>query len=177
VLIFELLDGPLFERFTGDITQNHLFRLEEVLEAREFYEEEFDEKQKATPFQIMEHIHEAAYLNNSVGLPMLGPKSNLERFTTQALREYQQTFFTPRRMVISAIGVDHEELVNLVQDTFVALPSESGIEMENAKYTGGDVRTHLRGDHGLIHLVLAFEGPSWHDKDLVPSCVLQMMMG
>jgi len=163
----------------ADVIQSHIFHLEELLEEKEMYEAEFAEKDKLMELKLMESIHEAAYHNNTLGLPLYAPLHNLPYITSQALKQHQKHFFTPKRMVISAVGIEHQSLVDLVERTFTSLgPDVSDpSEKQPAHYTGGDVRIHKRGDEGLVNIALAFETVSWHDKDLVPMCVLQMLMG
>jgi mitochondrial-processing peptidase subunit alpha len=127
------------------------------------------------------------------------------QITPEALRGYARAFFTPKRMVISAVGVPHNEMVSIVQDAFAALPGEDGsVKAVKAKYTGGDVRQHKKLEAEDVHFALGFETgnaqptfaalsigsslylflslllirlASFHDKDLLAVCVLQQMMG
>lgn len=54
--------------------------------------------------------------------------------------------------------------------------SSETVDTQAAQYTGGDVRIH-NSKEIMSHIAIAFETASWHSKDLVPMCVLQMMMG
>lgn len=162
----------------GDLMQDHSFRLEEVLEQRELWEHDAEERSKVPEMRMSEMIHEAAYLNNTIGLPIFSPVHNLELFTPEAMKEYQRTYFTPERIVISGVGIEHQHLINLVEAVFTNLPDNSAAPpREKAHYTGGDVRHHVKGDPGLAHVAIGFECPSWHDKDVVAASVLAILMG
>jgi len=131
--------------------------------------------------KIMESIHEAAYNGTGLGLSLYAPQHNLESFTHESLKSFTRQLLVPKRMVISAVGVEHNELVALTSEVFNSLPSSGGegLHKQAAVYTGGEVRMHKRSSEGtgLTSFALAFETENWHSKDLVAMCVLQMMMG
>jgi len=169
----------------GDVIQNHQFHIEELMEEKEIYEKEFSEKMRNTDLQIMDGIHEAAYGNTGLGLPLHAPLQNLHFVTPENLKLFQRLHFTPKRMVVSGVGVDHQQFVDLVAAVFSNLQPDSspelakelGINKIRSVYQGGEVRQHRKGEFPLTHIALAFETSSWHDKDLVPMCVLQLLMG
>lgn len=162
----------------ADVLQNNLFDEMEVQECRKKYEEDIKARVSMSDLHLMEGLHQAAY-GGSLGLPLYAPAHNLSTFTPEALRDHMDTFFTGDRMVIAGVGIEHEELVNEVDKSFGFLPKPGQAPpKEPAVYTGGDVRMHNRDSvDGLTHVAIGFETASWHDKDLVPMCVLQMMMG
>jgi len=93
-----------------------------------------------------------------------------------------RSLFTPSRMVLAAVGLPHEELVSLANSCMSDLNPDANVEAPKAAYTGGELRLHdshadPQKGPALAHFALAFETASWHDQDLVPMCVLQMMMG
>merc|ERR1712072_1134989 len=49
--------------------------------------------------------------------------------------------------------------------------------MAPTKYEGGQYAVPTESSDGLTHVVLGFEGPSWHDAELIPMCVLHTLMG
>jgi processing peptidase subunit alpha len=129
--------------------------------------------------KIMESIHEAAYNYSGLGLPLYAPVSNLERFTPDVLASYQAAFFTPKRLVVSGVGVEHQKLVELTNDLFGHLSSKGAQEVPKTPsvYTGGEIRLHRRDADSTTQFAIAFETSSWLDKDLVPMCVLNTLMG
>jgi len=168
----------------AEIVQNHKFDPHEVEERRGKYEEELKDRMQLAGFEteVMESIHAAAYFNNTLGRSIYAPIENLHSFTSETLKERSKTWNTPARMVIAGVGIDHAELVKLVEANFTNLGPELNIPKEKAVYTGGEVRMHrpnMPDSHQepLSHFVLAFETASWNDSDLVPMCVLQMLMG
>ena len=164
----------------GDVIQHHAFDAQEIIEARETYLATNEQRAQVMDMQLMESIHEAAYNGTGLGLSLFAPSHNLDSFDSATLKQYTRQVFTPKRMVISAVGVDHDELVKLTGETFNALaPETTETPRQRSVYTGGEVRQHKRSSEGdgLTHFALAFETTNWHSKDLVAMCVLQMMMG
>lgn len=144
---------------------------------------------------LMDMIHAAAFRDNTLGLPKLCPLENLDHINRNVLMNYLKYHHSPKRMVIAGVGVDHDELVNHVQRYFVEDKAiwetealeDSGpkqVDTSIAQYTGGLVKEQCEipiyaaaGLPELAHVILGFEGCSHQDKDFVPLCVLNIMMG
>ena len=91
---------------------------------------------------------QAAYRDNTLGLPKLCPPENLLLINSATVKSFMKRYYTPSRMVVAGVNVDHEELVRLTKKYFVnAKPvwHEDGSteeEQDNslAQYTGGIVK-------------------------------------
>lgn len=163
----------------GDVIQNNEFDAGELKEGIEAYKAANERKTGAPDIQIMESIHAAGYYNNTVGLPFLAYDSNLDYFANgDTLRSFRDHFFTANNMVVAGVGIEHDYLCQLVESEFghMAKGDDTKDVAQKANYTGGDQRI-FRHDEPLVHVALAFETANWHHADLVPMCVLQMMMG
>ncbi|VVC91782.1 unnamed protein product [Leptidea sinapis] len=68
---------------------------------------------------LMDMIHLAAYRGNTLGLPKICPKENVNKIDRGVILNYLKNHYTPDRMVIAAVGVDHEPFVEYVQKYFV----------------------------------------------------------
>lgn len=165
---------PAMVHTLGDVIQNPKFDLQELMQAYEDYAELAAERDTAD-VQLMEAIHAAAYHNNTVGLPSYNT-NNVKNLTADVLAEHIKNYFTADRIVLSGVGVEHEKFVELVNKEFGNMPASSSQPVAKAVYTGGDVRVPAN-EEPLAHVAIAFETASWHSPDLVPMCVLQMMMG
>ncbi|XP_015429321.1 PREDICTED: mitochondrial-processing peptidase subunit alpha isoform X2 [Dufourea novaeangliae] len=155
---------------------------------------------------LMDMIHAAAYRNNTLGLPKICPEENIDHIDRKVLFEYLKHHFTPNRMVVAGVGVEHEHLVSAVQKHFVEkqtiweeeerkkesnlISSEKerlliAVDASIAQYTGGYILEECNvpvyaGPSGLpelSHVVIGLEGCSHQDPDFVAMCVLNMMMG
>lgn len=147
---------------------------------------------------LMDMIHAAAYRDNTLGLPKICPEENTEKITRNMLFTFLKHHYTPKRMVVAGVGVDHNALLECVQkyfldqkpiweeDSGLIIPGNTfSVDESVAQYTGGIAQEVCEiplfaGPSGLpelAHIVLALEGCSHQDPDFIPICVLNMMMG
>ncbi|XP_014233207.1 mitochondrial-processing peptidase subunit alpha [Trichogramma pretiosum] len=148
---------------------------------------------------LMDMIHAAAYRDNTLGLPKICPEGNVNKIDRNILFTYLKNHYTPKRMVVAGVGVEHARLVDAVQKYFVdqkaiwdedpslILPDRTKhfVDESIAQYTGGYILEECNvpvyaGPSGLpelSHVVIGLEGCSHQDPDFVPMCVLNMMMG
>lgn len=59
------------------------------------------------------NIFQAAFRNNTVGLPKYPVVDTLREINQNTLHTFLRSYFTPTRMTVAAVGVDHEELCQL----------------------------------------------------------------
>jgi len=164
----------------ADVLQRPRFAEFDLREARAQYAAEAEGRSQAPDILLQDLLHEAAYQNNTLGNSFFAPLQNLDHFTGDVLRGWVREHYTTDRIVVSAVGVDHKEFTDLVTKVFNELPrSLKPHKSPQAQYTGGELRSHHKGDKkdAFTHVALAFEAGSWHDKDLIPLCVLQLLMG
>lgn len=145
---------------------------------------------------VKQGFFQAAYRDNTLGLAKLCPQNNLTKIDRNVLFTYLSQHFTPKRMVLTGVGVDHPRLVEAAQKFFVDAPpiwdSESNLkslpkvqpDQSVAQYTGGMVQEECdipqfasAGLPVLSHIMIGLEGCSHHDPDFIAMCVLNMMMG
>jgi len=160
----------------SDVIQYHSFNDSEVAAQKKIFLEEVEKIGEAGEAQVMEDVQQAAYSNQTVGLSLYGNKDSVAQMSPELLREYASSFFTPGRMVVAGVGVKHDELKEHVEASFTDLPADKeDLVKAAAVYTGGDLRRHTGGP--MANYAICFETAGWQDKDLVPMCVLQMLMG
>jgi predicted Zn-dependent peptidase len=89
------------------------------------------------------------------------------------LREYAHTHFTPQRMVVAGVGVDHDTFVDQVANAFRDLPTSPKVKHEVARYTGGGARRIGKtrddskpSDEERVHFAIMF--PSGNILSLSP---------
>jgi len=127
---------------------------------------------------VLELAHSAAYPMNTLGHPLYLTKKNLPNvYSAETLRAFHAARYTGNNMVVAAVGVEHDQMVSLASQYFGEVSSGEKASDAAATYTGGDLRMFDMSKDGTLHLTLSFESSSWHDADLVPASVLQMMMG
>lgn len=146
---------------------------------------------------LMDMIHAAAYRENTLGLPKICPEANIEKIDRTILLEYLMNHYSPSRMVVAGVGIEHNDLVRAVQKYFVdekavweeedmaSFERTRGVDKSIAQYTGGYILEECNvpvyvGPSGLpelSHVVIGLEGCSHQDSDFVATCVLNMIMG
>ena len=156
----------------------------------------FDPERKT---QLAEMIHTAAYGNNTLGLPKVCPEQNLDKITSSMMFNYLRHNYRPENMVLAAVGVEHELLVELAEKYFIDQPASwernsslasdhpQTIERLKANYVGGmntveaDLSNVSLGPTpmpNLAHFQLGFEVCSHLKLDeFVAVCVMNMLMG
>lgn len=146
---------------------------------------------------LMDMIHAAAYRGNTLGLPKLCPSANSTKIDRNVLVSYLKQHHSPKRMVVAAVGVEHDEFVRHVEKHFDSetatwakepatgsFKGPKGVDTSLAQYTGGVVSEQCEipiyaavGLPELAHVVIGLEGCSHQDPDFIASCVLNIMMG
>jgi len=128
--------------------------------------------------------HEAAFgADTPFGMSHLCPRERISEITADTLRGYMSELFVAPRMVLSGAGVDHDELVAYASEFFKDLPVAPrtpdrplpGIPV----YKGGFAHMNLPADSTspYTHVVVFFPCLGWRSDDIVPVCVLDMLLG
>ncbi|XP_004460716.1 mitochondrial-processing peptidase subunit alpha [Dasypus novemcinctus] len=141
---------------------------------------------------LTEMIHEAAYRGNTVGLHRFCPTENIVKMDREVLHSYLRSYYTPERMVLAGVGIEHGHLVECAQRHLLGVQpawgtwGASDADRSVAQYTGGIVK--LERDMSsvslgptpipeLTHIMVGLESCSFLEEDFIPFAVLNMMMG
>lgn len=95
---------------------------------------------------LVELIHQAAYRGNTLGLPGICPEENLDKITVKELKQFLAAYYSPSRMVLAAVNVDHDQLVDLTKQYFVNMDTSwngvehRGVDQSVSQYTPGEVK-------------------------------------
>lgn len=109
----------------------------------------------------------------------------------ETIHQFRNQHFLPNEMVLSATGLSHSDLVHIANQYFGHLEPSTPSPTNESNYVGGEYRLtipprkQLEGQvlplmdkDNLTRIGLAYEIPDgWHNKDLVPICVLQTLLG
>ncbi|XP_029019299.1 mitochondrial-processing peptidase subunit alpha [Betta splendens] len=168
-------------------------------------EEEMEMTRMATRFELEdismrpdpeplleEMIHAAAYRGNTVGLPHFCPLDNVDIIDQEMIYNYLRSYYTPDRMVLSGVGVDHEQLVECARRYLLNVTPVWGlgpvqdVDMSVAQYTGGMVKIDKDMSVNFVpdktpkrtHIMIGLESSSYMlEEDFIPFAVLNTMMG
>ena len=110
---------------------------------------------------ITDLIHQAAYRDNTLGLPSLCPEENIAAVGREELVDYFAGHYLPSRMVLAGVNVDHDQFVQLARDRFGQVePVWAGVETRTpvdhsiSQYTGGAVKVCMFIDEGFLHILV-----------------------
>ena len=144
-----------------------------------------------------EGLHIAAYSKQQLGRPHFATSAEaIQQLSSAKVQQFraQHLLTSPNtNMVLSAAGIEHDRLVELAERYFV-FPTSSTSNNEQqqqqqkqqqnssfvipSKYTGGEHRLQASNPiDGFTRVAMAFELGGWHSDDLVPTCVLQILLG
>ncbi|XP_006900633.1 PREDICTED: mitochondrial-processing peptidase subunit alpha [Elephantulus edwardii] len=141
---------------------------------------------------LTEMIHEAAFRENTVGLHRFCPPENIAKMDRKALHSYLRDYYTPDRMVLAGVGVEHERLLQCARKYLLGVQpawgeqTASEVDRSVAQYTGGiaklerDMSAASLGPTPipeLTHVMVGLESCSFLEDDFIPFAVLNMMMG
>ncbi|KAM3825389.1 mitochondrial-processing peptidase subunit alpha isoform 1-T1 [Vipera latastei] len=141
---------------------------------------------------LTEMIHAAAYRENTVGLNRFCPAENIEKIDRTVLHSYLRNYYTPDRMVLAGVGIEHQQLVDCARKYFLGTVPAWGsgkaeeVDKSVAQYTGGilklekdmsDVSLGPTPIPELAHVMIGLESCSFLEEDFIPFAVLNMMMG
>jgi mitochondrial-processing peptidase subunit alpha len=145
---------------------------------------------------VSEQLYAAAYGKDTpLGRPEKCPENAVGTMTAETMRKYAASLFSAPRMVLSAVGVEHDVAVSLAEKYLSAVPastssgSKGGPPRPRVPYVGGDERTAPDWDSlpptvaaataktEFSHIMLAFPTVGWSHDDVVPVCVIDTLLG
>ena len=148
-------------------------------------------------------LHQAAFKDTPLANPKICPPENISKITREDIYLFMRSLYTPPRTVLTCIGTDHNEFIQMVNENFnnikpiwnddqAVLGSKVNenpeIDTRTSIWTGGsciiekDLSDLNQGSNNempeLTHLVVGLESPSFLDeKNFVTSCVINTLMG
>jgi processing peptidase subunit alpha len=140
---------------------------------------------------LMDLVHQAAYSNNTLGLPSLCPSDNISKITIEEVKRFVASHYVPSRMALVGVNVSHDPLVTLAEEHFVN-PSTAWSDVDTSpvdgsisQYTGGLVQVErdsapIIGPNRLpelTHVAIAMESSSYRHDDFYVFAVLNSLMG
>jgi len=160
----------------GDILCNSSFEPEEMERERGVILQEIGQANDTPDDVVFDHFQAAAYPSQPMGRPVLGTEGIIKGMKREALHGFMQQHYTPDNMVLAACGnLYHEQVVELAERHFAALPKAERHTPMPADYTGGEYR-ELR-DLDQAHIVLGFNSPGYSEPGYYPAMLLSTLLG
>jgi predicted Zn-dependent peptidase len=153
----------------------------EIDEQRKVLIYEKESREKEAQQMVTEMVYEAAFgLTTGLGRSLYIPTKNIESLEIKDLITFFTTHFHPSNMILAGAGVHHEEVVTIC-NTFFDKQVKNGSEIPKLPqppitlYYGGERRE--KADHPMTNIAICFNVGGWKDKDIIPVCVLHMLLG
>jgi len=169
-------DAALGVDLLADILRRSVFDPDELAREREVVLQEIGEAHDTPDDVVFDLFQDAAYPDQPMGRPVLGPPDIVAGMTRDALTGYMARHYAPGRMVLAAAGkIGHDAVVALAERHFGDLAPGEAAAGEPASYGGGDRRESRALEQ--VHLVLGFAAPGYHDPDYYAAGVASTLMG
>ncbi|MEE2698739.1 MAG: pitrilysin family protein [Pseudomonadota bacterium] len=125
---------------------------------------------------VFDYFQETAFPNQAIGRPVLGTEILVRSLTPDILKKYMAEHYSSPHIVLAAAGnIEHDALVELVQNAFKVFPEEIKNNRDPAIYIGGD-RNEIR-DLEQSHVLFGMEGISFTDDDFHALSVFSTLLG
>jgi predicted Zn-dependent peptidase len=162
--------------FLSDILQNSTFDEVELEKERGVILQEIAMTHDTPDDIVFDYFQEAAYPNQAMGRSILGPESNIKKFTRQNFSDYISKQYNYGDIAVCAAGaIKQEDLLKWSKKYFNNLGQGKQKKVEAAKYSGGEFRKDKKLEQ--INLVLGFKGISYMDDDYYKAQILAMILG
>ncbi|KAF9074878.1 mitochondrial processing peptidase [Rhodocollybia butyracea] len=101
------------------------FLSEEIEAQRDAAYYEVRELQAKPEMVLPEVLHSVAYGNKGLGNPVLCPEDRIDLIDSNILRRTMEAWYKPENMIIAGAGIQHEELVEMVDKYFSSLKAST----------------------------------------------------
>jgi predicted Zn-dependent peptidase len=169
-------DAALALDIIADILQHSTIDGEELAREQAVVLQEISQAIDTPDDIIFDHFQSTAYPDQALGRPVLGTAELVRGMSRATLGDYMRGSYSPGRMILAASGrIDHDELVEMADKAFTALPPDRPVVEEAARYRGGDFRESR--DLEQVHVLLGFDGVAYDDPDFYAASVLSTALG
>ena len=157
---------PMAIDVLADIVRHSRYDAAELKREQKVIFEEIKDVHDTPSDWVHDLFAETHWGKKSLGLPVLGRRTTVNRAVREHILQYRRRHYTPERTVIVACGeVDHAELVRLVRRHFGSWSNGQGVSSatERPRVRGGvKVYSHRSAQ---AHVVLGFPSlPYSHDR-------------
>ena len=170
-------DLPAFVELLADIVLNSSFPAEELERERQVILQEFtefDEDPSSAAFRLFDR---ACYGSHSAGQPVIGSRSNLERFTREDLLGYVAQQYSAVNVVVAVAGpVQPRVFARNVEAHFGAMATGAANTVAPPTWLGGLKARRLPGS-SQCHSVIGFEAPPLDDDRHIVHVLAAALLG
>jgi predicted Zn-dependent peptidase len=169
-------DVPLALDVVSDIVLNPAFDAREIEVERHVILQEIGQALDTPDDVIFDWLQEAAYPDQAIGRPILGPAERIAAYQAPDFRNFVAGHYGPGQMILAAAGaVDHDALVAQAERIFGPLSSLVMAAPEPARFAATERR--VVKDLEQAHFALAFEAPAFRDRDVYTAQIYAGLLG
>jgi predicted Zn-dependent peptidase len=169
---------PVAWDILSDLVLHPTFDQRELTRERGVILEEIKMDEDNPDYLVHEIFTQNFWKDHPIGKPILGTKETVRRFEQTTLFDYYQRFFIPNNMILAVAGnMNHERVVELVTQRFLALPTGPNGFYQTAPKTQS--RIIMRNKKALEQVQLCIGVPSLsigHEKRFA-SYILNTLLG
>ena len=168
---------PLALDILSDIVLNPSFSVEDIEREKKVVVEEIKMVEDTPDDLVHELFTQGFWENHPLGRPILGTKETVESFDAALLRDYFVNAYTPRNLIVSAVGnLEHAHVRDLVAEKFGALKSAAVPEPERAPNVVPKVLIRNK-ELEQSHVCMGVGSYPQNHEDRYSSYVLNTMLG
>ncbi len=169
-------DLPRFLDLLADIFLNPLFSPEDIEREKQIILQEIKMLEDSPEELVHELFSTLLWGKHPLARPILGQWEVISRVSKNDVLEFYEKYYKASNLVIAAAGkVEHEELVNLVQNNFGKLaPGETKKRLRPKPISRCDVQ---RRELEQVHLVLGVATPGTRDESRYAALFFNTLLG
>src|SRR5947209_19425729 len=116
---------PLAIDILSDIVMNPAFSAEDIEREKKVVVEEIKMVEDTPDDLVHELFTQGFWEDHPLGRPILGTRETVESFTSDLLRAYFREAYTPRNLIVSAVGnLEHSRVRDLVAERVASVPTQ-----------------------------------------------------
>jgi predicted Zn-dependent peptidase len=168
---------PLAIDILADIVRNPAFSREDIEREKKVVVEEIKMVEDTPDDLVHELFTQGFWENHPLGRPILGTRETVESFNEEILREYFNEAYTPRNLIVSAVGnLEPDHVRELVDERFGSLTAGGSPSGEQAPRVVPKVQIRNK-ELEQSHLCVGVSSyPQSHD-DRYSSYLLNTLLG
>ena len=166
--------GPALD-ILADTILNPIYSEEEIEECKQI----IILQQTELPSDIFSRdaVQMAAYKGSPLGSSHFCPEEKVANITLDTILSYRKQHFVGVNCFVTAAGYEHDAFVEMVQEKFGAIQKGDLSNIEDSVFVGGLSSSERTLQEPFIKIAIGFEVGGWKDPMLVPTCVLQQLLG
>jgi processing peptidase subunit beta len=127
---------------------------------------------------LMEHLHDAAYLDTIMGMSVMGTPETVSSLSAEDVNNFVKNNVTSGRTVVAAAGAfDANEFTKAATEAFGKVTnSTTEPSMQPAMFTGSDKRMRFDSKPSA-HIAMVYNGVSHNSPDVIPLALMEAYLG